>query len=257
MAPEDTTGGVGSEFKDHFSGHAAEYASYRPSYPPELFEFLAGAAPASAQAWDCATGNGQSALGLVKYFECVVATDASSRQLAAAQSHERVDYRLEHAESTSLPDASCDLVAVAQAVHWFDRGRFYAEVRRVARPESLIAVWTYDVMRVDRKVDCLLDVLHAETVGAYWPLERELVDSRYASLGFPFREFDVPSFEMEHRWTVEHALRYLSTWSAVRRFVADRGHDPLDQLEAELRTAWGPGSRQVVWPLTVRVGRVA
>ncbi len=28
-------------FKDHFSGHAADYRAFRPSYPPELFAFLA------------------------------------------------------------------------------------------------------------------------------------------------------------------------------------------------------------------------
>jgi hypothetical protein len=31
-------------FKDHFSGHAAEYAQFRPDYPPQLFECLASIA---------------------------------------------------------------------------------------------------------------------------------------------------------------------------------------------------------------------
>ena len=29
-----------NSFKDHFSGHAADYRAFRPTYPPELFAFL-------------------------------------------------------------------------------------------------------------------------------------------------------------------------------------------------------------------------
>jgi len=245
-----------STFKDHFSGHAAEYASNRPTYPSALFEFLAGRSSGREQAWDCATGNGQSARALADHFARVVATDASKEQLAAALPHPRVEYRLELAESTSLQDASCDLVAVAQAVHWFESDKFYAEVRRVARPQALLAVWTYDVMRIDPAVDSLLDTFHNETVAEYWPAERELVDSRYASLPFPFTELETPDFEMKREWTVDRALGYLGTWSAVRGFAADRGIDPLSAFEPALRSAWGSAPRPVHWPLTVRVGRI-
>jgi hypothetical protein len=49
---------------DHFSAHAARYGAYRPTYPDALFEYLASLVPAHDLAWDCATGNGQAALGL-------------------------------------------------------------------------------------------------------------------------------------------------------------------------------------------------
>ena len=55
-------------FKDRFSGHAAEYALYRPHYPKELFQYLASLAPNRDAAWDCATGNGQAAEMLAEYF---------------------------------------------------------------------------------------------------------------------------------------------------------------------------------------------
>ena len=245
------------DFNDHFSGHAEQYASHRPTYPSALFDYLASESPGREQAWDCATGNGQSAVALASRFERVVATDASGEQLEAASSHERVIYRREAAEETSLPAASCDLVAVAQAVHWFDLDRFYAEVRRVARERGLLAVWTYALMRVGRQVDGLLDSLHDGVVGAYWPDQRRWVDGRYAALPFPFDTLDPPRFEMTCRWTVEQALGYLGTWSAVRRFTADRGLDPLLDLAPRLRAAWGPGDRLVRWPLTLKVGRVA
>jgi ubiquinone/menaquinone biosynthesis C-methylase UbiE len=42
------------------------------------------------------------------------------------------------AEASGLADRSVDLVSVAQALHWFDLGRFFAEVQRVARPNAVI-----------------------------------------------------------------------------------------------------------------------
>ena len=37
-----------SSFKDHFSTVADGYAAHRPGYPPELFDWLAAQAPATA-----------------------------------------------------------------------------------------------------------------------------------------------------------------------------------------------------------------
>lgn len=45
-----------------FIKQAAQYAEGRPSYPSELFEFIASKAPCHDQAWDVGTGNGQAAL---------------------------------------------------------------------------------------------------------------------------------------------------------------------------------------------------
>ena len=68
-------------FPDHFSGRASEYARFRPRYPARLFDYLARLSPDRHRAWDCATGNGQAALGLARQFGSVVASDASPRQL--------------------------------------------------------------------------------------------------------------------------------------------------------------------------------
>ena len=51
-------------FPDHFSDHADRYEAFRPTYPDALFAYLATLAPSHDLAWDCATGNGQAALGL-------------------------------------------------------------------------------------------------------------------------------------------------------------------------------------------------
>src|SRR5438132_213598 len=89
-------------FKDHFSTHAADYRAFRPTYPPELFAFLAASAPARDLAWDCGTGNGQAALLLADHFARVFATDASAGQLTNAEPHPKVEYAVAPAEACPL-----------------------------------------------------------------------------------------------------------------------------------------------------------
>ena len=144
--------GSTAPFQDHFSAVAAGYARFRPRYPTELCADLAAAAPAHGLAWDCATGNGQAAVALAAHFARVVATDASAAQLARATPHPRITYRLGPERESGLDDGSVDLVTVAQAFHWLDLDAFYAEVRRVLRPRGALAVWCYDLARVDAAV---------------------------------------------------------------------------------------------------------
>ncbi len=247
---------MNESFSDHFSDHAAHYARHRPGYPEPLFSFLGELAPGRGLAWDCGTGNGQAAIGLAAHFDRVVATDASTEQLAAAEAHPRVEYRNEAAEATTLPAARVDLVTVAQAAHWFDLERFAPEVRRVAAPEGVFAAWCYRLMRVTPRIDPLLERLMFDTLEPYWPAERRHVEERFASLELPIDEIGAPTFGMRKEWTVAQALDYARTWSATRRFLADRGFDPVAAASGEIEAAWGGGIRTVAWPLDLRVGHV-
>jgi len=245
-------------FKDHFSGHAASYAAYRPGYPPALFDFLASLTPGRALAWDCATGNGQAALFLAEIFDRVVATDASQQQLDNATPHPRIDYRLAPAESSGLAQASVDLLTVAQAVHWFDFDRFYEEARRVVRPGGAIALWTYNLLRGTDEVSALVDRLAHEVSGAYWPPERRWVDEEYRTLPFPFPEVPSPVFEHTETWDLSRLVAYLRTWSANVRYQAATGRDPIAEIAPELEAAWGDPAtpRALSWPIYMRAGRI-
>lgn len=246
------------DFIDHFGAVSGGYAHFRPSYPAALFAWLAEVAPTHQLAWDCATGTGQAALALADHFKAVIATDASASQLAAAEPHPGVQYRLGPAENPGLEAASIDLVTVAQALHWFERPRFFAEVERVLRPGGVLAVWSYGVTTVEGKgVDDLVQHFYQCIVGPYWPAERALVENGYRDLELPFRDLPAPSFAMTTAWSLEQLLGYLATWSASARYRVARGSDPLDQIRQQLAAAWGEASakRLIHWPLSVKAAR--
>jgi ubiquinone/menaquinone biosynthesis C-methylase UbiE len=250
---------VGPKFSDHFAPVASSYADFRPSYPGALFAWLASLVPRHDLAWDCAAGSGQASEGLAAYFERVVATDASQAQIAAAVPHPRIEYRVAPAEASGLPDNAVDLITVAQALHWFDLDRFYAEVRRVLRPAGVLAVWTYGVLAVEGEaVDALVQQFYHHTVGPFWPAERVHVETGYRFLPFPFTEVAAPPFTMAVHWTLPQLLGYFRSWSATGRFTSAQGYDPVISLEEQLPPIWGEATlrRHIAWPLAFRVGRV-
>lgn len=247
-----------TDFKDHFSSLAEAYSRHRPRYPTEMFAYLAEQAPARELAWDCATGSGQAAAGLAEHFLRVVATDASGEQLRHAAPHPRVEYRAAPAEHCGLPEASADLVTVAQALHWFDFEAFFPEVRRVLRPGGRIAAWTYGLMRIDAPVDAVIDRLYWNDVGAFWPPERSFIEHDYRTIPFPFEEQSAPLFSMQAEWRLADLIGYLGTWSAVQRFKEAREQDPVAHAAPALGEAWGDPERvkPVLWTLPMRMGRV-
>jgi SAM-dependent methyltransferase len=244
-------------FKDHFSSLARSYARHRPTYPKELFAFLAGLAPARDLAWDCATGNGQAARELAPYFRRVVATDASAEQIAHAAPGPGVEYRVAPAEASGLDNESVDLVTVAQAAHWFDLPRFSAEARRVLKPGGAVGIWTYNLLVAGPGVDPLIEELYFHRLAGYWPPERKHVDEGYRSLDFGFDEMPAPPFRMTLWWDLEDVLAYLATWSGAARFREKVGRDPVAEFRPRFEAAWGDpkAAREIVWPLVLYAGR--
>src|SRR3989440_12314458 len=190
-------------FADHSSGVSAAYAAFRPRYPDALFDFLAHEAPALDAAWDCGTGSGQAAIGLARHFHEIFATDASESQLEHAMRHPRIAYRVASAEASGLRDASVGLVAAAQALHWFDRPRFWAEARRVLRPRGVIAVWADLLFGIAPDIDAIVRDFYSGTVGPFWPPERRITEERYRTIEFPFAEFAAPPFQIEQHVTLD------------------------------------------------------
>jgi SAM-dependent methyltransferase len=244
-------------FHDHFSGHAALYARVRPRYPSALFTWLAGRAPHRRLAWDAGTGNGQAAVALASHFDRVIATDASERQIAEAEPHGSVEYRVAPAEQSPVEPGSAALVTSAQAAHWFDLQAFFLSAREALSPGGLLALWCYDLMHVTPEVDRVVDALYVE-VAPYWPPERALVEDGYRSFQLPFEEIRPPFVQMEQSWDLAAVFGYLRSWSATQRYMSERGTDPVAGIARELGAAWGEPTvvRPVRFPLYMRIGRM-
>jgi SAM-dependent methyltransferase len=241
---------------EHFSSVAEAYAAYRPTYPAELFAWLAEVAPVRGLVWDCGAGSGQATLALAQRFARVAATDASRAQLGSGVRAHGVSSWVATAERSAIRPARVDLISVAQALHWFDLPAFYAEARRVLRPGGVLAAWTYADPRLEGPPASVLEQF-ADEMRPYWPAGRTLVDSGYRTIPFPFAELAAPAFEMTARWTRDKVVGYLGTWSAVGRYRSARGRDPMPALRAALTEVWGDpaAARRVVWTLSVRAGR--
>ncbi len=243
-------------FKDHFSTQAAVYAQSRPTYPAAWFAELARLTPGHDLAWDAGAGNGQASVGLAAQFAQVIATEPSAAQLAEATAHPKVKYLQSAETAPMIADGTVDLVTVAQAVHWFDRPKFYTEVKRVLRPGGVVALWAYELGIISPEIDAAVRRFYKGAIKDYWPAERVHIETAYRDFEFPFRELPWPKAEMQLDWTLANLAAYLRSWSAVVRYRKERGIDPVEELERELAPIWGAGARRVTWPLVGRLGRV-
>jgi len=243
------------EFKDHFSGRAALYSQFRPTYPERLFDWIGTVARHHDCVWDCATGSGQAAVGLTRVFRRVIATDASEKQIAMAEPNPAIDYRVANAYESGLPDSSVDAVTVAQAIHWFDHHQFFEEAKRVMRAAAVIVVWGYgdpviDTLRLDR----IVHDYNRGTIESFWRPERNIILDGLRTIPFPFDEIPAPVMTMEREWTLPELTGYMRTWSATAAYAEKHGGDPVAAVEAELEKNWGPGTHIVRWPLYIRAG---
>lgn len=243
--------------KDNFSTQAKIYAKYRPGYPEKLFEYLSGLCVNKSLAWDCGTGNGQSAVILSKYFEKVYATDISKKQIDNAEERNNITYAVEPAEQTSIDNNSVDIITVSQALHWFHFEDFYAEVKRVAKPDAIIAVWTYSLLKINQPIDAIIHKYHFETLASYWDAERKYVDDGYQTIPFPFAQLETPALNIELYWTLDDLEGYLNTWSALQKFIKANNQNPVPSVIQEIKEHWKPGEKmKIIFPIHMKAGYV-
>jgi SAM-dependent methyltransferase len=245
------------ENKDTFGAAAHAYRASRPTYPDALYSYLASLCVQHDWALDCATGNGQAAVDLARYFGHVAAFDSSAEQIAAALAHPRVEYRVGTAEALPFTASRFDLVTAAQGAHWFDLAKFYAGLRTVTAPGTVVAIWGYSYCRIDAKIDRIVAERLLKPIEPYWAQGNRVILEHYRTIEFPFAEVAWPGFVATHPWTRAGFLDYLRTWSAYRRYLAVHGQDPMPALDRALADSWPDAqSKPVTFELVGRVGRV-
>ncbi|MEO5563797.1 MAG: class I SAM-dependent methyltransferase [Chitinophagaceae bacterium] len=242
--------------KDNFSKQADVYAKYRPSYPKELFDFIVGNIKHKEDAWDCATGNGQSAKELAPWFNKVFATDISQKQIDNAYKSENIIYSVQPAEQTTFKENSFDLITVSQALHWFNFEKFYTEVNRVGRSGACLSVWMYSLLRISPEIDKIVETYHFETLHNYWDSERKYVDTNYSTIPFPYEEIKTPVFAIEYYWTLPELEGYFNTWSALQKFVIANNYTPVPELFKTISPHWKQEKMKITFPLYMKMGKV-
>lgn len=181
-----------------FEAGAAAYEAARPGYPDAAVDVLRQqlALGPGRRVCDLAAGTGKWTRRLLELGAEVVAVEpveAMRAQLEAAVPHgsdlEVVDGA---AEAIPLPDASVDVVTVAQAFHWFEAPAALAEIARVLRPGGGLAIlwnerdetaaWVAEMSRIirwhERTVSRYQHVAWAAIVaaaGRFTPLQEEIV----------------------------------------------------------------------------------
>ncbi|HKP32702.1 MAG TPA: class I SAM-dependent methyltransferase [Chitinophagaceae bacterium] len=245
--------------KDLFSSHASDYALYRPSYPPELIEYIASLCKNHDIALDCATGNGQAAVLLSKHFKQVIGTDLSKDQIAVAKQLPNISYRVSPAESTPFSDNTFDLITIAQAYHWVKHDEFAKEIKRIGKPGAIIAVWGYNLFKSSNgQVTKLIDDFYYNVTDPYWEPERKFIESNYETAPFEFAEIKPEKkFRMIVHWSADQVEGYLNTWSAIKKFIKINNYNPISELMQNVRKAWGNNEKiEFEFPLPLRIGKL-
>ncbi|MFV8393118.1 class I SAM-dependent methyltransferase [Flavobacterium sp. LB2P6] len=242
--------------KDNFSKQASEYSKFRPQYPDKMIDYLVSFVKNKGVTLDIATGNGQVAHKLSRFFETVYAIDISQNQLDNAVPSDTIIYKVAAVENTFFKDHDFDLITVAQAVHWFDFDLFYKEIYRILKPDGIFAVLGYGLFSTNADSDIILRNFYHNIVGSYWDAERKYLDENYKTIPFPFDEIATQPFINHFMWTFEELIGYLKTWSATQHYISKNNKNPLDLISNELKISWQKNDKKVTFPLLLRIGKL-
>jgi SAM-dependent methyltransferase len=128
-----------------FTAGVDAYERSRPDYPPAAVEALVSRMDLrpGRTVLDLGAGTGKLTRLLVPSGATVVAVEPVEAMRARLEAATPSATSLEGtAEAIPMPDASVDAVTCAQAFHWFDAPRAFAELYRVMRPDGLLAlIW--------------------------------------------------------------------------------------------------------------------
>ncbi len=243
------------DFKDYFSNDSASYLKYRPNYPIELFNYLSSLTPNHDTAYDFGCGSGQATVTLTNFFKKVIGIDASSEQINNAIKLKNTEYKIAKAHESNLPNQSCDLITVVNALHWFDIEKFFHEAKRLLKPPGVIAIWCYNLFTVNESIDKVF-AEYFNLLESYWPPERELVKQKYQTIDFPFKEIQTPEFKICENWTLDHLFGYLRTWSAYNNYRKEHSQCPLSLIKDRISETWVNESYPVYFNINLRVGNL-
>lgn len=234
--------------------NAARYASSRPTYPRQLYDFIFKYHErAKGARWDTAVdvgcGTGQATVELTP-FKRVIGVDPSANMIERARESVKsrvagldlsaqIEFHQSSAEELALvQDGSVDLLTSAQAAHWFNWERFWPEVARVLRKDGTLAVWGYSEFRLSGRpttTQLINEFMQGSdpknSIGPYWErpgrtiLDNHLVDIPDPAQVIPgkFSAFERVFFSGAHNPALPNArpviLRKTLTWEELKGYL--------------------------------------
>ena len=124
-----------------FSAQASHYKKFRPSYPEEIVELILSQKEKPVIA-DIGSGTGKLSELLVGLAQTLYAIEPNRQMRQSAEEnmigHSNYISIAAVAEQTTLPDDSVDIIAVAEAFHWFDNEKAHEEMRRILKTDGYV-----------------------------------------------------------------------------------------------------------------------
>lgn len=128
-----------TDSKTRFSETVRNYDQYRPSYPPQLIDWIINTSKIkpSDTVVDLGCGTGiATRLFAAKGFT-TIGIDPNEDMLADAVKHGgNASYQKGDAQNSGLQSSSVDLIISAQAFHWFDIQKTMVELKRILKPSG-------------------------------------------------------------------------------------------------------------------------
>jgi len=241
-----------------FGTQARAYASARPTYPTELFDWIQSQAPKTERAWDVGTGSGQAALTLADRFIEVRATDIDLAQIEQAATRSNIRYSQSPAHNSGLPSNSMDAITAATALHWFDMKLFWKEVIRVGCPNAIFCAWTYHRAKTDQDVQRILLDPILKVLSPYWAEGNRISWRGYSAsaLKMPFETLLTPHFACSLQWKPTEIIAFVRSWSAHKKARLDGHTNILNSLEYEGLSKLDDKPRSFILPLHIIAAKV-
>ena len=133
---------------ERYSNKTEDYARYRPDFPPKIIRFLSDSCMIDNHSIiaDIGSGTGRFTRLLLKKCNTVFGVEQNEAMRKKAEilltNFSNFISVAGSAENTGLEDRSVDLITVAQAFHWFDKGKSLLEFKRIIREKGKVfIVW--------------------------------------------------------------------------------------------------------------------
>jgi SAM-dependent methyltransferase len=187
-----------ADFTHRFDKRAAQYSKYRPSYPREILEILESEIGFNDDTTVADIGSGTGLLSrlFLQNGNTVYGVEPNDEMRSYAEQalsgfpgFASIKGR---AENSTLTDSSVDLVAVGQALHWFDRDLTIREFGRILRKNGHLCVVYNDRNNTDPFMKGYEDVVqkHARN-------RAEVLDVWRSE---PWREDNLSAFFQERKY---------------------------------------------------------